>query len=85
MGDKINLSVIDANGAAANSTAFSFLATMNAAFTGAKGQLRWFQENPLGTVNDKTIVAGDIDGNKVSDFMIELAGLKTLTAADFVL
>ena len=58
---------------------------MGAAFTGAKGQLRWFQENPVGTVNDKTIIAGDIDGNKVADFMIELTGLKVLTAADFVL
>jgi len=83
--DVIDLSTIDANGAAAGNTAFIFLATMNAAFTGAKGALRWRQENPAGSVNDKTIVEGDIDGNKVADFQIELTGLKALNAADFVL
>ena len=51
----------------------------------AKGQLRWFQQNPANTINDKTIVEGDIDGNKVADFQIELKGLVGLTAADFML
>ena len=55
------------------------------AFTGAAGQLRWFQQNPAGTANDKTIVEGDINGNKVADFQIQLTGLKTLTAGDFIL
>ena len=58
---------------------------MNATFTGVKGQLRWRQENPTGTVNDKTIVEGDIDGNKIADFMIELIGLRALNSGDFVL
>jgi serralysin len=35
--------------------------------------------------NDKTIVAGDINGDGVADFQIELAGLKNLAAADFLL
>jgi hypothetical protein len=43
--------------------------------------LRWFQQ----IVSDKTIIAGDINGDGVADFQIELTGLKTLTAADFVL
>ena len=55
------------------------------AFSGAKGQLHWFQDNPVGTVNDKTIVQGDINGDKVADFQIQLAGLQTLTAADLIL
>ena len=75
---------IDANGAAVGHT-FLFLAVHGAAFSGVKGQLRWFQENPAGTVNDKTIVEGDINGYKLRDFQIELVCLKVLTAADFVL
>ena len=45
VGDDIDLSTIDANGAAAG-TRFSFLAANGAAFTGAAGQLRWFQKAP---------------------------------------
>ena len=58
---------------------FSFLATKGAAFTGAAGQLRWFQS---GTT---TIVEGTVNADKVADFQIQLTGLKTLTAADFIL
>ena len=83
--DDIDLSTIDANGAAIGNTAFSFLAAHGAAFTGAAAQLRWFRQDLAGTANDRTIVEGDINGNRVADFMIELAGLKVLTAADFVL
>ena len=84
LSDDIDLSTIDANGAAAGHT-FSFVAAQGTAFSGAKGQVRWFQDNPAGTVNDKTIVQGDINGDKVADFQIQLAGLQTLTAADFIL
>ncbi len=83
--DRMDLSTIDANGAAAGNTAFSFLATKGAAFTGVAGQLRWLQENPAGTANDKTIVEGDVDGNSAADFQIELKDLKTLTVGDFIL
>jgi serralysin len=82
--DDIDLSTIDANGAAAGH-AFTFLAPRGAVFTGAAGQLRWFQENLSGTSNDKTIVEGDINGDAIADFQIQLSGLKTLTSADFVL
>ena len=50
-----------------------------------RGQLRWTQENLLGTANDKTIIHGDMDGNKVADFQIQLTDLITLTSADFIL
>ena len=83
--DDIDLRTIDANGAAAGNAAFSFLVSKGAAFTSVAGQLRWFQDNRPGSVNDKTIVEGDINGNKVADFQIQLTGLKTLTAADFIL
>ena len=84
LGDIIDLSTIDANGAAAGDT-FSFLATKGAAFTGAAGQLRWFQSDAAGTASDVTIIEADINGNRVADFQIQLTGLKTLTAADFIL
>jgi Ca2+-binding RTX toxin-like protein len=84
LSDDINLAAIDANGAAAGHS-FTFLAKKGAAFTGAKGQLHWFQENPAGTAKDKTIVEGDLNGDRRADFQIELTGLKVLTAADFVL
>jgi hypothetical protein len=34
-------------------------------------------------ISDKTIVAGDVDGNKIADFQIELSGLDKLDAEDF--
>ena len=83
--DDIDLRTIDANGAAAGNAAFSFLATKGTAFTGAAGELRWLQDNRPGAANDKTIIEGDTNGNRVADFQIQLTGLKTLTAADFVL
>ena len=83
--DDIDLRTIDANGAAAGNAAFSFLATKGAAFTGTAGELRWFQQNLPGAANDRTIIEGDTNGNRVADFQIQLTGLKTLTAGDFVL
>jgi Ca2+-binding RTX toxin-like protein len=83
--DDIDLSTIDANGTAAGNAAFKFLAANGAAFTGVKGQLHWFQENPAGTGRDKTIVEGDINGDRRADFQIELTGLITLSKGDFVL
>lgn len=82
--DDIDLSTIDANGAAAGHK-FAFLATKDAVFNGVRGELRWFQEDRQGGSNDKTIIAGDINGDKVADLQIELKGLITLTGADFIL
>jgi serralysin len=82
--DKIDLYSIDANGAAAGHR-FTFLAAHGAAFTGAPGELRWFQQNVSGTANDKTIIEGDINGDRAADFQIQLTGLKPLSAADFIL
>ena len=70
---------------AAGDPLFAFLAAKGAKFTGVKGQLHWYQENKAGTVNDKTIVEGDTNGDKKVDFQIELKGLITLSSGDFVL
>ena len=83
--DKIDLSTIDANGALPKNGVFKFLPGNGTAFTGVNGELHWFQLNPKGTANDKTIVEADINGDKVADFQIELTGLKALTKVDFIL
>ena len=83
--DDIDLSTIDANGALAGNTAFTFRPAPGTLFTGAPGQLRWFRENPSGTADDRTTIQGDTDGDRVANFEIRLLGLHNLTAADFIL
>lgn len=83
--DVMSFAAIDANTLLPGDNAFTFLATQGAAFTGARGQLRWLQEDPAGTASDKTIVMGDINGDRVADFHVELTGLITLTNDDFIL
>ena len=50
-----------------------------AAFSGAAGQLRFEQ------VNGSTFVSGDVNGDRVGDFLIQLEGLVPLTSSDFIL
>ncbi len=83
--DKLDLSTIDANGDGAGDAAFTFLASQGAAFTGAGGELRWVQVDAANKALDKTIVEGDINGDAVADFQIEITGLKVLTDGDFIL
>lgn len=75
--DRINLSAIDANGAAAGDQAFSFIGS--GAFTGVAGQLRAYVSGA------DTIVAGDTDGNGSADLYIRLTGNITLAGTDFIL
>lgn len=79
--DRIDLSGMDANTAQAGNQAFTFLATEGAAFTGARGQLQWYQEE----ADNRTIIAGDTNGDRVADFHIELTGLVTPVVSDFLL
>ncbi|MFM9860635.1 hypothetical protein RUR49_19425 [Pseudoxanthobacter sp. M-2] len=81
--DDIDLSTIDANGSAPGNTAFSFIG--NTAFSGVKGQLRFTQNDLPGTQLDKTFVDGDVNGDGIADFRIQLTGLVNLTGSDFVL
>lgn len=73
--DKIDLSIIDANVNLVNDQAFSFIGN-NVAFSAA-GQLRY----------DAALysVFGDVNGDAVADFQIELTGVASLSASDFVL
>ncbi|MEQ1718070.1 MAG: M10 family metallopeptidase C-terminal domain-containing protein [Hyphomicrobium sp.] len=77
--DKIDVSFMDANIKAnmAGNQAFTFIGA--SAFTTAGGQLH------TDTVGTNTIVSGDINGDRVVDFQIELQGNIALSAADFIL
>ncbi|MDQ1902786.1 hypothetical protein RAH32_20410, partial [Paracoccus sp. WLY502] len=77
-GELINLSGIDAIAGGGND-AFTFLGT--AAFNQANvnGGLRYFQQN------GNTIIQGSTDDDIDAEFEIELTGLYTLTANDFIL
>ncbi len=72
-GDDIDLSGIDANAKASGDQAFAFIG--DKAFSGKAGQLKY----------ENGIVAGDVDGDKVADFHIEIANHAALVANDFIL
>ncbi|MGL4962546.1 MAG: calcium-binding protein [Inquilinus sp.] len=74
-GDKISLSGIDANTALAGDQAFAFIGT--AAFTGVAGQLH-YSNNGV-----QTVLTGDVNGDKISDFQIVLTDAPGLIASDF--
>jgi Ca2+-binding RTX toxin-like protein len=81
--DDIDLSTIDANFRLHGNQHFSFIGVSQ--FDHEAGQLRVITHNVAGTVNDKTYVAGDVNGDGRPDFMIELTGNVHLTQGDFVL
>jgi len=62
---------------AAGDQAFSFIGS--GLYTGVAGQLRYAVANGI------TTIAGDVNGDKVSDFHIILTGIVNLIAIDFVL
>ena len=75
--DKISFVGIDANTAVANDQAFAFIGT--SAFSGMAGQLRY------GLVSGYTVVEGDVNGDMVADFQLQLTGSQTLLATDLML
>ncbi|OWJ63580.1 calcium-binding protein [Inquilinus limosus] len=77
-GDRIDLSLMDANTGAAGDQAFTFIGT--GLYTGVAGQLRFAVTAP-----GVTTVAGDVNGDGASDFHIQLTGTIALVATDFVL
>jgi Ca2+-binding RTX toxin-like protein len=76
-GDRIDLAGIDARFTVAGDQAFTFIGT--AAFTGVAGQLHIWHDA------GRTIVSGDVNGNRTADFNIVLTGTINLVAGDFVL
>ncbi|MEO7221788.1 MAG: calcium-binding protein, partial [Devosia sp.] len=85
LSDRIDLSTIDANAFTAGNGKFKFVATEGSRFKGVAGELIWDQKDVSGTGKDVTLVSGDINGDKIADFTLELTGLISLTKADFIL
>jgi Ca2+-binding RTX toxin-like protein len=76
--DVIDLSRLDAQaGTPGTNEAFVFIGA--GAFAGVAGQLR------AGAVAGGVLVEGDVNGDKVADFSIAVAGLASLAGADFLL
>jgi serralysin len=65
LGDRIDLSLIDANSAAANNNAFAFIGAN--AFSHAAGELRATDAG-----NGDWVVEGDVDGDGVADIVIHV-------------
>ena len=79
-GDKIDLSVIDAQTNIAGNQAFNFIGNNfggDVVFTHQSGQLIF----DTGT----EILSGDVNGDGIADFEIELLGVNSMSASDFVL
>ena len=81
--DHIDLAGIDANATRAGDQAFKFIGTQG--FGGKAGDLHYQTFDQPGTANDITVISGDINGDKVADFEIELAGIVNLRSSDFLL
>ncbi|WP_405041595.1 M10 family metallopeptidase C-terminal domain-containing protein, partial [Polaromonas sp.] len=75
--DRIQLTGIDANTALAGDQAFTMINT--GAFTGTAGQLRYT------TGGGTTVMEGDVNGDSVADFQLQLTGNHTFVAADLLL
>lgn len=78
--DKFDVSAIDANSILSGNQDFTFLAANNASFTKKAGELAWHTD----AANNRTVVQGDINGDGVHDFELELRGQVSLKASDFV-
>lgn len=76
-GDKIDLHQIDASLSAAGDQVFQFRGS--AQFSGAQGELIQWQANGV------TTIGGDVDGDRIADFMLNITGTFTLQANDFLL
>ena len=82
--DRIDLSGIDANGAATGNGAFSFIGRDTPAGD-ATGKL-WYDDNlGDGQAHDRTMIYGSTDADADPEFVIVLAGIHALQDSDFVL
>lgn len=77
--DRIDLSGIDANTVMSGNQSFTFLASKGMAFGGVAGQIHYL------ALGANTLIEGDVNGDKIIDFQLELKGTLGLSAADFVL
>ncbi|WP_372053802.1 hypothetical protein P7L74_18940 [Tistrella mobilis] len=76
-GDQIDLSALDAITGTSGNQAFTYIGS--AGFSGKGGEVR------VAVVTSGVLVYADLDGDKSSDMSILVAGITSLTAADFIL
>ena len=74
--DRIDLSGIDADTGTAGDQAFTFIGS--AVFSGVAGELRAV------TSGTNSTVFGDVNGDRVGDFAIQVIGIATMEATDFI-
>ena len=74
-GDRIDLSAIDANSGVAGNDTFTFVSALG----GAAGELA------VSHVGHKYFVIGDVNGDGVADFSIQVMGTTSFASSDFVL
>jgi Ca2+-binding RTX toxin-like protein len=82
--DRIDLSEIDADSGRGGNQAFSW----HGSSSFSEGKAGWLIAEKIdrsGTAHDETVISGDVNGDARADFQIELTGLKTLNAGDFLL
>jgi Ca2+-binding RTX toxin-like protein len=79
--DKIDFSGIDAIAGTSANDNFTFISTNAFSGSGASGagQLRYFVDG------GNTIIEGDVDGNGLADFQVQLTGVHTFTTTDLLL
>jgi Ca2+-binding RTX toxin-like protein len=83
-GDRIDLSLIDANTTLAGNDAFS--ATIVAAFTHVAGQLQFTTfADPLAAGGVSGLLSGDVNGDGTADFVITLRGVTSISAGSITL
>jgi len=76
-GDQLDVHSIDADSVTVGQQAFNFVGTAH--FSHTAGELRY------AVVNGDAFVYGDTDGNGTADFSIQLHGVTSLAASDFIL
>jgi Ca2+-binding RTX toxin-like protein len=81
--DDIDLTGIDANTSRSGDQGFRFIGTQD--FRGREGELRYQTFDQTGTANDTTVISGDINGDRIADFEIEIVGIVQLASGDFLL
>ena len=78
IGDRIDLSFIDANSVVPGNDGFTFIGAN--AFSNVAGQLRAFQSAP-----NVWTVQGDVNGDGTADLLITVNSVNALVGADFIL
>ena len=78
-GDKINVSVIDADTIKAGNNTFNFIGSLS--FSHTAGELRSYHD----TISNSCVVQGDINGDGAADFEIQCIGISALNAQCFIL